>query len=95
LKTLRGKLATLCPETDGLQDKHRIRYEPEGLTLASRQEEILDLEAEIILPGITKGEHATTQRISRLISLIYKVTGFTQKEVYRILSNKRFKNRNT
>ena len=94
-KTLRGRLAVLCPETDGLQDKHRIRYELEGRTLLSQQEEILDIEAEIILPGITKGEHATTQRISRLISLIYKVTGFSQEEVYRILCNKRFKNRKT
>lgn len=95
LKTLRSRLAVLCPETDGLQDKHRIRYELEGITLDTRQEEILDIETEIILPGITKGDKATTQRISRLISLIYKFTDFTQEEVYRILCNKRFRNRNT
>ena len=32
LKSLRGKLAVLCPETDGLQAKYRIVYAPEGTT---------------------------------------------------------------
>ena len=95
LKSLRGKLAALCPETDGLQDKHRIRYVPEGNTRASREEDLLGIETEMVLPGIVKGEHSTTQRIARLISLIYLIDDFTQEEVYRTLCNKRFKNRNT
>ncbi|MBQ8888249.1 MAG: hypothetical protein IJY59_02020 [Bacteroidaceae bacterium] len=93
MKTLRGKLATLCPETDGLQDKHRIRYVPEGNTLALKEEDLLSLETEMVLPGIVKGVNSTTQRISRLISLIYLIDDFTQEEVYRTLCNKRFKNR--
>ena len=32
LKSIRGKLAVLCPETDGLQAKYRIVYAPEGTT---------------------------------------------------------------
>ena len=94
MKTLRGKLATLCPETDGLQDKHRIRYVPEGNTPASKEEDLLSLETEMVLPGIVKGVNSTTQRISRLISLIYLIDDFAQEEVYRLLCNKRFKNRN-
>ena len=87
-------MAVLCPETDGLQDKYRIRYVPEGLTLQDQIEEILGLETEIELPGIAKGANSTTQRISRLICQIYNVIGFTQEEVYRILCRKRFRNRN-
>ena len=84
----------LCPETDGLQDKHRIRYVPEGNTPASKKEDLLGIETEIVLPGIVKGVNSTTQRISRLISLIYLIDDFAQEEVYRLLCNKRFKNRN-
>ena len=88
-------MAVVCPETDGLQDKYRIRYVPKGITLEDQIEEILDLEADIELPGIAKGKKSTTQRISRLVCQIYNVIGITQEEVYRILYNKRFKNRNT
>ena len=94
MKTLRGKLATLCPETDGLQDRYRIRYKPVGNTRATKEEDLLSIEAEMMLPGIVKGEHSATQRISRLISLIYLIDDFAQEEVYRLLCNKRFKNRN-
>lgn len=94
LLKLRSLLAKLCPETDGLRTKHRIRYVPEGNTRLSKEEDLLGLETEIVLPGIAKGENSTTQRISRLISLIYQVEGFTQEEVYRSLCNKRFRNRN-
>ena len=88
-------MAVLCPETDGLQDKYRIRCVPEGITLQDQIEDILALEADIELPCIAKGENSTTQRVSRLVSQIYNVIGFTQEEVYRILCSKRFKNRNT
>lgn len=48
---------------------------------------------EIVLPGIVNGKDSTTQRISRLVSLIYEIKGFTQEEVFQILSSKRYKNR--
>lgn len=86
-------MATLCPETDGLQEKHRIKYEPEGNDKASKQEDLLNMAMEIVLPGIVNGKDSTTQRISRLVSLIYEIKGFTQEEVFQILSSKRYKNR--
>lgn len=95
LKTIRNKLAILCPETDGLQEKHRVKYVPEGNDIASMKEDLLNLGMEIVLPGIINGKDSTTQRISRLISLIYSIEGFTQEEVYRMLSSKRYKNRNS
>ena len=43
LKSLRGKLATLCPETDGLQAKHRIRRVLKGKTHKERVEEMFSI----------------------------------------------------
>ena len=95
LKSLRGKLAVLCPETDGLQDKNRIRYKPEDTSHPIGIEDILDIEAEIVLPGVVRGPNSTTQRISRLISLIYSIDGFSQEKIYHTLCSKRFKNRDS
>ena len=86
-------MAALCPETDGLQDKHRIKYAPEGKDLASKREDLLNLAMEIVLPNIINGKDSATQRISRLVSLIYEVEGFTQEEVFQVLCSKRYKNR--
>ena len=36
LHTLRNKLAVLCPETDGLQRKYRIKYVPNGRTCVEK-----------------------------------------------------------
>ena len=95
LKTIHNKLAILCPETDGLQDKHRIKYVPEGNDIASMQEDLLNLGMEIVLPGIVNGKDSKTKRISRLVSLIYCIEGFSPEEVYRMLCSKRYKNRNS
>ena len=46
LKSLRGKLAVLCPETDGLQAKHRIKRILKGKTREERVEEMLDIVAD-------------------------------------------------
>ena len=93
LKSLRGKLAMLCPETDGLQAKHRIRYEQGDKNQAVKMEDIWDIEAGIVLPGIVRGHCAATQRTARIISLIYSIGSFTQEEVYQLLCSKRFRNR--
>ena len=45
LKSIRGKLAVLCPETDGLQAKHRIKRILKGKTREERVEEMLDIVA--------------------------------------------------
>ena len=95
LKTLRSKLAILCPDTDGLQEKHRIKFVPEGETPEERLQNILDIESELVLPGVAKGHKGATQKISHLISLIYSIEGFTMKEIYRLFSNQRYKNRNS
>ena len=39
LKSLRGKLAVLCPETDGLQAKHRIKRKHEERPVHSARSE--------------------------------------------------------
>ena len=93
LKSLRGKLAMLCPETDGLQAKHRIRYELEDKNQVVKMEDIWDIEVGIVLPGIVRGQYTATQRIARIISLIYSIGSFTQEEVYQLLCSKRFRNR--
>ena len=93
LKSLRGKLAVLCPETDGLQAKHRIRYEQGDKNQAVKMEDIWDIEAGIVLPGIVRAHCAATQRTARIISLIYSIGSFTQEEVYQLLCSKRFRNR--
>lgn len=95
LKSLRGKLAVLCPETDGLQAKHRIRYRPHGKTQKEKQDDIVSIEIDISLPAVCKGQRYSSQKLSRLISLIYQIQGFSSETVYKILSNKRFRNRNT
>ena len=93
MKSPRGKLAVLCPETDGLQAKHRIRYEQGDKNQAVKMEDIWDIEAGIVLPGIVRGHCAATQRTARIISLIYSIGSFTQEEVYQLLCSKRFRNR--
>ena len=93
MKSPRGKLAVRCPETDGPQAKHRIRYEQGDKNQAVKMEDIWDIEAGIVLPGIVRGHCAATQRTARIISLIYSIGSFTQEEVYQLLCSKRFRNR--
>ena len=42
LKSMRGKMAVLCPETDGLQAKHRIVYVPEGTTHIEQKTDLVN-----------------------------------------------------
>jgi hypothetical protein len=42
LHTLRNKLAVLCPETDGLQRKYRIKYVPKGRTREEKLEDVVN-----------------------------------------------------
>jgi len=93
LKSLRGRLAVLCPETDGLQAKHRIRYVPEGKNRMEQECDIIAIETDIFLPFVHKDKSYSTQKLSRLISLVYEIVGFSAIDVFRILSNKRFRNR--
>ena len=88
LKSLRGKLAVLCPETDGLQAKHRIRRVLKGKTHQERVEEMLS----ILGNEIQFDKICFTKLLSRIISLVYDFEGFSSSEVYQILKNEYFKN---
>ena len=87
LKSLRGKLAVLCPETDGLQAKRRIRRILKGKTREERVEEMLDIVANEML---TFGD---SYKDAKLVSLIYSFDEFNSVEVFHILNNNRFRNR--
>ena len=87
LKSLCGKLAVLCPETDGLQAKHRIKRTLKGKTHQERVEELLDMVANEML---TFGD---SYKDAKLVSLIYSFDDFNSVEVFHILNNNRFRNR--
>ena len=92
LKSLRGKLATLCPETDGLQAKHRIRRVLKGKTREEKIRMMLTvLENEILLFVNTHKENIT-KKSAKLISLVYHFHGFTSEETYQILKKENVKN---
>ena len=88
LKTLRHKLAQLCPETDGLQHRHRIKRK---LTGKNRKEQVEQMVA------ILEKEHRlsqihVTKLEARLVSLVYEFDGFSSEEVCQILRKEYFKN---
>ena len=82
LKSLRGKLAVLCPETDGLQAKHRIKRILKGKTREERVEEMLDIVANEML---TFGD---SYKDAKLVSLIYSFDEFNSVEVFHINRHK-------
>lgn len=83
LKSLRGKLAVLCPETDGLQAKHRIKRMLKGKTHRERVEELLD----IVMSETLTFEHS--YKDAKLVSLVYLFDGYSPMEVFRLLNNRR------
>ena len=88
MKSVRGKMAVLCPETDGLQAKHRIKRVLKGKTHQERIEEMLS----ILGNEIQFDKICFTKLLSRIISLVYDFEGFSSSEVYQILKNEYFKN---
>ena len=65
-----GKLAVLCPETDGLQAKHRIKRVLKGKKRQERVEELLD----VVAGEILSFDHF--YKDAKLASLIFwKITG--------------------
>ena len=85
LKSLRGKLAVLCSETDGLQAKHRIRRVLKGKTHREKVEEMQDIVANEILT------FDYSYKDAKLASLIYLFEGFSSKDVFLILCNNRYR----
>ena len=85
LKSLRGKLAVLCPETDGLQAKHRIKRMLKGKTHRERVEELQD----VIAGEILTFDHF--YKDAKLASLIFLFDGFSSMDVFQILSSNRYR----
>ena len=80
LKSLRRILAVLCPETDGLQAKHRIKRMLKGKTHRERVEELQD----IVMSETLTFEHS--YKDAKLVSLVFLFDGFSSMEVFRLLS---------
>lgn len=91
MKLLRWTLAVLCPETDGLQEKHRIFFKPDSLTLEEQVEDIIHYVYENIVPLWGTHYNRITQMIAKTASFILHVEGFTQEEIYHILQKERYK----
>ena len=85
LKSIRGKMAVLCPETDGLQAKHRIKRTLKGKTRKEQEEEIMEIVAKEKLVF----DHF--YRDAKLASLIYLFEGFSSREVFQILNSNRYR----
>ena len=87
LKSLCSKLAVLCPETDGLQAKHRIKRVLKGKHRQDWVEEMLNVVEREILPLIDDRKENITKRVARIASLVYRFEGFGDQETYRLLKN--------
>ena len=85
LKSLRGKLAVLCPETDGLQAKHRIKRVLKGKTREERVEELIDRVAN------EKLTFDSSYKDAKLVSLIFLYEPFNSTEVFDILCKNRYR----
>ena len=87
LKSLRGRLAVLCPETDGLQAKHRIRYVPEGKNRMEQESDIIAIETDIFLPFVHKARAILHKKPSRLISFLLSVNNKIARSLVFIVRN--------
>ena len=89
LKSLRGKLAVLCPETDGLQAKCRMIYLPHGTTYTEQKRDLTNYVYEkfsLMLNDPSMISQLEAHRICRMLH----APGFSQKEVFQILRNERY-----
>ena len=87
MKSARRLMAVLCPETDGLQAKHRIKRTLKGETREERVEEMLS----ILEKEVNFNQTGLSKMVARIISLVYEFNPFTSAEVYQILKNEYFK----
>ena len=90
LKSLRGKLAALCPETDGLLLKHRIVYVPEGTTYIEQRTDLVNYVYEKFFSLLKDEKKGISQLDAQRISRILRVVGFPQEEVFHILRKERY-----
>ena len=85
LKSLRGKLIVLYPETDGLQAKYRIKRVLRGKTREERVEELIDRVAN------EKLTFDSSYKDAKLVSLIFLYEPFSPMEVFEILCKNRYR----
>ena len=83
------KIATLCPETDGLLPKYRIVYIPEGTTYIEQKADLLNYVYEKF-SSLLKDKRMISQLDAQRISRILHVVGFPQEEVFQILRKERY-----
>ena len=78
-------MAVLCPETDGLQAKHRIKRMLKGKTREERVEELIDMVAN------EKLTFDSSYKDAKLVSQIFLYEPFSPVEVFQILCNNRYR----
>ena len=86
---MRGKMAVLCPETDGLLPKYRIVYIPEGTTYIEQKTDLINYVYEKF-SSLLKDKRMISQLDAQRISRILHVVGFPQEEVFQILRKERY-----
>ena len=94
LQSVKYNLALLCPETDGLLPRYRIIYQPEGTTCKEQAEDLINYAYERFFSILKEGKNGKkyiSQMDAHRISLIVCAKGFSQKEVFDILRNERYK----
>ena len=87
MRSLRRMMAVVCPETDGLQARHRIKRTLKGKTREEQVEELLDMVAN----EVNVNQTFMTKQVAHIVSLVYDFVVFTSEEVYHILKNEYYK----
>ena len=85
-------MAVLCPETDGLQTKHRIKRVLKGKTHRERVEELIEMVEKEIHPLVGNSKENITKGGARLASLLYTFNDFDTQDIYELLKKENTKN---
>ena len=66
LKSLRRMMAVVCPETDGLQARQRIKRTLKGKTREEQVEELLDMVAN----EVNVNQTSMAKQVAHIVSLV-------------------------
>ena len=89
LKSLRVKMAVLCPEIDGLPPKYRMAYIPQGTTYTEQKRDLVNYVYEKF-SSMLKDQSMISQMEAHRICRILHAPGFSQEDVFQILRNERY-----